>query len=76
MAQFALVWDATERHTPPPQQVPHDIGELQKEVLGLGSYVLAARGRRLFSQGPVVARKKTKEEDGHLFLFSDLLLYW
>jgi hypothetical protein len=40
--------------------VPHDITELQKEVLGLGPYNLAARGRRMFSQGPVVARKKFK----------------
>ncbi len=41
----------------------------------MGPYNLVARGRRMFSQGPVVARKKMKEEDGHLFLFSDLVLY-
>lgn len=59
----------------PHRKVPHDIPELQREILGLEGFDLAGKGRRLFSQGPVVARKKTREEDGHLFLFSDILLY-
>jgi hypothetical protein len=59
----------------PHRRVPHEMPLLQKEIVGLEGFALAGGGRKLISQGPVVARKKNREEDGHLFLFSDILLY-
>ncbi len=59
----------------PHRRVPNEIPLLQKEIVGLETFALDGNGRALVSQGPVVARKKNREEDGHLFLFSDILLY-
>ncbi len=57
------------------RRVPDKIPQLQQEIMGLESFALDGNSRALVSQGPVVARKKNREEDGHLFLFSDILLY-
>lgn len=59
----------------PHRKVPHDVLLLQKEIIGLENFSLGGNLRRLVSQGPVVARKKSREEDGHLLLFTDILLY-